>query len=311
MFERSRFVRRLALVILSASAAWACGAPSESDGTGMSGGQGGMAAGAPAVAGTTAPPTAGSSAGAGGSTTTVMPSAGSTAAGSGAGGVGAGGVGGSAGSAPLGGGAGGAGGAGGTGGDSGTGGAGGSAGSAADPNAPAAGLHELFLHDACTGPNPSQPDTCLHEQRVEQVVEFGGEVGTVYDVTLRIRGLVEPTTISGAQTPLADHPYYKVGGTIAAVDWSAWHIEVSDPPQTYWLNHYPSTAHIIYKEDFEATLEIAGGAEVVVRVIDGNDREMDNSREGLADRRQLIEGVTDEVLDGEMLRLDVVSVEAQ
>jgi len=180
-----------------------------------------------------------------------------------------------------------------------------------DPADFAAGLHELFMRDACTGEYPPQPDTCIHEQLVEQEVTFGGEAGVVYDVALRVRGLFEPTTISGAQTPLPQHPYFKVGGTVAAGDWSHWHIEVSDPPQTYWLNHYPSTAHIIYKEDFEATLAIAGGAEVVVRVIDGNDRQMDNAQEGLADRRQLIEGVTDEVLDGQMLRLDVVSVEAR
>jgi len=304
-------VRRLVLTILACVGALACTGPSE-PATGMSGGQGGVTAGAPATAGTTAPPppTGGATAGAAGSTTTVTPpTAGSVAAGSG--GAGGAGVGGSAGSAGLDGSASGAGGAGGSGGVGGTSSTSGASGAAADPNAPAAGLNELFMHDACTGANPSQPDTCLHEQLVEQTITFGGEPGTVYDVTLRVRGLVEPTTISGGPAPLADHPYFEVGGTIAAQDWSAWRIEVSDPPQTYWLNHYPSTAHIIYKEDFEATLAIAAGAEVVVRVTDGNDREMDNAREGLADRRQLIEGVTAEVLDGEMLRLDVVSVEAR
>jgi hypothetical protein len=175
----------------------------------------------------------------------------------------------------------------------------------------AAGLHELFMHDECTGAYAPQPDTCLHEQLVEQEVTFGGETGTTYDVTLRIRGLFEPTTISGGQTPMAPNPYFKVGGTVAARDWSHWHIEVSSPAQTYWLNHDPSTQHIIYKEDFEATIPIAAGATVVVRVIDGNDRQMDNAEMGLADRRQLIEGVTTDVLDGQMLRLDVVAVEAR
>jgi hypothetical protein len=179
---------------------------------------------------------------------------------------------------------------------------------AADPVVHAAGLHELFMHDACTGSYPPQPDTCLHEQLIEREITFGGASGTLYDVTLRVRGLFEPTTISGGQTPMPQHPYFKVGGSVAARDWSHWHIEISDPPQTYWLNHYPSTAHVIYQEDFEASIAVAGGASVVVRVIDGNDRQMDNAEPGLADRRQLIAGVTDEVLDGQMLRLDVVSV---
>jgi len=43
-------------------------------------------------------------------------------------------------------------------------------------------------------------------------------------------------------------------------------------------------------------------------VVDGNDRQMDNNEAGLADRMQLIKGVTDKVLDGQMLRIDVISV---
>ena len=62
------------------------------------------------------------------------------------------------------------------------------------------------------------------------------------------------------------------------MDWSHWHIEVSEPQQTYWLNHYPKFSHTIYKEDFEATIAVAAGATVVVRVIDGNDRQIDNGK---------------------------------
>ena len=70
---------------------------------------------------------------------------------------------------------------------------------------------------------------------------------------LRVRGLFEPTTISEGETPDPAHPYYQVGGAIRARDWSAWHIEVSEPKQTYWLNHYPRVGHTIHREDFEAT----------------------------------------------------------
>jgi hypothetical protein len=183
--------------------------------------------------------------------------------------------------------------------------------SAGDPQGVVAGLHELFLHDPCTGDYAPQPDTCLHAQRVEKAVAASGRPGVVYDVRLRIRGLFEPTTIRDGETPLADHPYYKVGGTVRARDWSAWHIEISNPPQTYWLNHYPRVSHTIYKQDFEATIPVAAGATVTVRVVDGNDRQMDNSEPGLPDRMQIIEGVTDEPLPGQMLRLDVVRVTAR
>ena len=180
-------------------------------------------------------------------------------------------------------------------------------GSAGDMKA-AAGLHQLFLHDPCTGDYAPQPDTCLHQQLLEKPITFGGKEAAVYDVRLRVRAIVEPTTIAGGETPYAEHPYYQVGGTIRARDWSAWHIEVSNPKQTFWLNHYPKVSHTIYLEDFEATIPIAGGASVVVRVIDGNDRQMDNTEEGPKDRMQVIDGVTPKPLDGQMLRLDVIRV---
>jgi hypothetical protein len=181
----------------------------------------------------------------------------------------------------------------------------------ADLKQAAAGFHELFLHDACTGDYAPQPDTCLHKQLLEKAFTFGGKAGVVHDVTLRIRGIFEPTTIEGGETPLPDHPYYKVGGTVRAKEWSAWHIEVSEPKQTYWLNHYPRVGHTIYKEEFDATIPVAGGASVVVRVVDGNDRQIDNAEPGRPDRQQIIKGVADTPLAGQMLRLDVIRVTAR
>ena len=175
----------------------------------------------------------------------------------------------------------------------------------------AAGFHELFLHDPCTGEYPPQPDTCLHKQLLEKRFTFGGTPDAVYDVRLRIRGIFEPTTITGGETPYPEHPYYQVGGTVRARDWSAWHIEVSNPKQTYWLNHYPKVSHTIYAEDFEATIPVAGGAAVVVRMVDGNDRQIDNGEAGRPDRMQIIKGVQDHPLDGQMLRLDVIRVTAR
>ena len=55
---------------------------------------------------------------------------------------------------------------------------------------------------------------------------------------------------------------------------------------------------------------MAAGATVVIRVTDGNDREIDNSKGG-PDRQQIIAGVVDHALDGQMLRLDLVRVKAK
>jgi hypothetical protein len=184
------------------------------------------------------------------------------------------------------------------------------AGAVEDATAAAAGFHQLFLHDECTGQYPPQPDTCAHQRVHEKSFTFGGKPGTTYDVTLRVRGIFEPTTIEGGEEPDPRNPYFKAGGTVKTGDWSYWHIVVSDPKQTYYLNHYPSIGHVIYKEDFEATIPVAAGATVAVRAIDGNDRQIDNGKVG-SDRQQIIEGVVDQPLAGQMLRLDVTSVKAR
>jgi hypothetical protein len=173
----------------------------------------------------------------------------------------------------------------------------------------AAGLDGLFLHDECTGDYAPQPDTCLHTQLHEKTVTMGGASGSVYNVTVRVRGIFEPTIIEGGETPYPDHPYFKVGGQLRSRDWSHWQIEVSEPKQVYSLNHRPKVSHTIYKEDFEATITVAAGATVVVRVVDGNDRQIDNGEKGLPDREQIIEGVVDAPRAGQMLRLDVVRVQ--
>ena len=173
-----------------------------------------------------------------------------------------------------------------------------------------AGFDKFFLHDKCTAQYPPQADTCLHDRSHEQSFTIGGKAGTVYDVSLRIRGIFEPTTITGGDTPDPEHPYFKVGGTVSTPDWSQWRIEVSEPKQTYWLNHYPSVGHKIYKEDFEATIAVAAGSTVVIRVTDGNDRQIDNGKIA-PDRQQIIAGVVDNPLPGQMLRLDIVHVKTR
>jgi hypothetical protein len=183
--------------------------------------------------------------------------------------------------------------------------------SAAETRQAAAGFDALFLHDECIGENTEQPDTCLHARHHDRAFTFGGRPGVVFSVTLRIRGLFEPTTMAGGDVPDAAHPYFVAGGQSRTPDYSRWHIDVSDPAGTYTLNHYPSVSHTIYKEDFEATIPVAGGASVLVQVIDSNDREIDNGAKGRPDRQQILEGVVETPRPGQMLRIDVVRVTAK
>lgn len=183
--------------------------------------------------------------------------------------------------------------------------------SAPDATAYAAGFHELFIHDECTDNNPTE-DVCAHARVHEVTFTFGGDPLVTYDVTLRVRGLFEPTTIAGGATPDPSHPYFKVGGTVTKADYSQWQIRIAEPEAIFYLNHYPETGHIIYAEDFEVTIPVRGASPVVVSVVDGNDRQIDNGYVGLPDRQQSIAGVTEGAPDGQVLRLDVIAVtEAQ
>ena len=176
---------------------------------------------------------------------------------------------------------------------------------------PAAGFRGLFIHDECIGENQQQPDTCLHARVHEKSFTFGGQKGAIYDVTLRVRGLFEPTRIEGGTAPDPAHPFFVVGGEDKSTDYSQWHIEVSAPKASYTLNNYSRTSHTIYKEDFQITIPVAAGASVLVQTVDSNDREIDNGASGKYDRQQVLEGVTTTPPPGQMLRLDVVGAKAR
>jgi hypothetical protein len=84
------------------------------------------------------------------------------------------------------------------------------------------------------------------------------------------------------------------------------------PPQPDTCAHERrhEKSFVFYKEDFEATVVVAAGATVVVRVVDGNDRQIDNGKPG-PDRQQTIAGVVDDPRPGQMLSLDVLRVKAR
>lgn len=154
----------------------------------------------------------------------------------------------------------------------------------ADPIDHAGALDGLFIDAKCE-PNTPLPlamgATCNHPpgtQRIEQSLTFGGDPATTYDVTLRVRGIWEPTSIQGGHMPKPSEPF-TVGGQVAggsAIDYQQYSIEVSSPNQTYWLNNHGYLAHDIHKVDYEATIQVQGGASVKVVMNDGNEREIAN-----------------------------------
>lgn len=180
----------------------------------------------------------------------------------------------------------------------------------------AAGLHELFLDRPCEEGVTLPQDVgavCLHRNplHVEEEITFGGEPGTTYSVTLRVRGIWEPTNIDGGEVPDSNIPYM-VGGDVApgggdsaAINYQQFYIEVGSPAQTYWLNEHDYVAHDIHKEDYEITIPIEGGSTVTVVANDGNERQIANFPEEIFDDMPPYDQMP---TPGQFLRLDVLGV---
>jgi hypothetical protein len=184
------------------------------------------------------------------------------------------------------------------------------------PKSYAGELDGLFVDVPCLDATPlplADGATCDHPpgtQHIEQAITFGGDPSVTYAVTLRVRGIWEPTTIDGGDAPDAELPF-KVGGSVAggsAIDYQQYSIVVSAPAQTYWLNDHQYLAHDIHKLDYEATLRVTGGATVTVTVNDGNERQIANWTEDFFAGLAPYDAAPS---TGQSLHLDVLSVSAE
>ncbi len=90
-----------------------------------------------------------------------------------------------------------------------------------DPKSYAAGLDGLLLDVLCDAATPTplaQMATCLHPsgmQRMTKMITFGRDPSMTYMVTLRVRGIWEPTSVQGGARPSAEAPF-TIGGAVPA-----------------------------------------------------------------------------------------------
>lgn len=268
---------------------------------------GGVAqAGAAAQGGTAAVGGAGAGglASAGAAAGGTSPAGGSSVGGSGGGSSGSGSAGG------------GAAGAGGSAGQSASGGGGGSVSSTEVAQA----LDGLRIDDPCAGTaDTSTGAVCPHVVltaggfKSAKEVTIGGTSGTTYDVTLRVRGIVEAMQIDGGTRPdtttfqYQNMPFRKVpftiGGTVNKPDYSQWRITVASPKQEYFLNDYQKSGHYIFKIDYQVTIQMVANSKVTLDGTDSNERLIDNYE------KYTFDGIAGSMNYGQFIQLNVVSVQ--
>ncbi len=169
----------------------------------------------------------------------------------------------------------------------------------------------------CEAQNSAVPNRgylcCYIDQTIERKrlppldkdLSFGGESGKVYDVTLRVRGVVENRDYGAGGTKQGD--WVRVGGVRPAP--SAIHvfgIATHDPELNYFLNSWNDTSDLarIIAVDYQVTIPIKGGAKVRVFEYDDIGKIWKNA-EGLK-----VEGIAPypDAFEGQFLQLNVVSV---
>jgi hypothetical protein len=104
---------------------------------------------------------------------------------------------------------------------------------------------------------------------IRRTVTFGGKSGTFYDVTLRVRGVVEPKSYQNG-TSSGERIY--VGGRPTSSVHNVYGFAVSSPPQIYYVNADDGAGEPsrVVKLDAMTTVAIEGGATVELFVADSD-----------------------------------------
>lgn len=153
------------------------------------------------------------------------------------------------------------------------------------------------------------PAVTLHR---ETLVVFGGDPSVIYDVEIRLRGLVEPKAFTGGEV---QQEYFQIGGTPDGNDYNIYAIDVGDPMQRYTLNRNANgVGHYTFAIDYTVTIPVRGGTEVRLTMIDPNNIAIANpgGASGSADPFVIPEiPPFPDPFYGQFIQMDVLSVTPQ
>lgn len=147
-------------------------------------------------------------------------------------------------------------------------------------DSPAASLAGLRMEAPCKGEKFGGNTECHWDPALkvndpkwklkkEVVRTFSGTPGVIYDVTIRVRGVVEPKNFTGGTV---EREHFQIGGTPDVNNYNFYSLKVSDPPQDYTVNrHEKKVGHFLFAIDYTVTIPIRGGARVTMGEYDDNE----------------------------------------
>jgi hypothetical protein len=136
----------------------------------------------------------------------------------------------------------------------------------------------------------------------EIVRNFNGAPGVVHDVTIRVRGVVEPKNFTGGTV---EHDHFQIGGTPDVDHYNFYSLNVSDPAQSYTVNRSDKkVGHFLFPVDYTVTIPIRGGAAVTLGAYDDNDISIANHQNIVVPEIPPAPAA----FDGQFFQLDVVAV---
>ncbi len=130
---------------------------------------------------------------------------------------------------------------------------------------------------------------------------IGGSVETIYNVTLRFRGVMELCGYSGGTN---DGAFFQIGGTPDASGYNVYALVVADPPQTYYLNRYHTFigdgSPYVFAIDYQATVPVRGSTVITLQA---------RSRDGveLFSDAVVVTGIPAAPV-GQFIQVDVISI---
>jgi hypothetical protein len=145
--------------------------------------------------------------------------------------------------------------------------------------------------------------SCATTPTTSATATMGGTPGVTYDVTVRLRGVIEQKTYPAGCTSGA----WSSGGSINGDPYNVYRITVSSPAQTYYVNAGTSNITHTWALDYQQTFRVDAGATVTLfaDAVDGAEiRNLDATGTPIS-----IPGVAvAQPYDGQFVQLDVVAV---